>query len=169
MFIDDCELEFGFLQNYGYKLEQKKSNNKYEQIIWNKSVNGLKIEIYHELYEFSIYLLLKYKNQKVDVKKAFNEHSISYNEFYQYNDEGGLHNGLLYFSEKLKILFSLINETELKENYLINETTINEYYLKKADQLYLSGNYKEAEHYYTREGVTLNDVQKMRLKRIQQL
>ena len=39
MFIDDCELEFGFLQNYGYKLEQKESNNKYEQIIWNKRVN----------------------------------------------------------------------------------------------------------------------------------
>lgn len=113
MFFDDCEQELSFLFENGFKLSKRESNPKYNKLVYFN--NNISIELYHEIYEFSLCLYAYSKGKKVDLCKMSNVIALTFNEVYQYHDEDSLYKGLFYFSDKLKVLLPMLTSENFEE------------------------------------------------------
>ena len=169
MFIALCENKTAFLIDAGYIYWLEVRSSNYERIAW-KNRNVI-ITIEHESYEFRLVLDIYVHGKKVDVAKLFSDLDLPYRSSYEYFG-AGIEKGVAYLAEALDKLINDIYRmdengliTKLEGTLLPPPPPIHIYDLERADQAYLSGDFRWAARFYKQHASCLTDLQKRRYDR----
>ena len=172
-FVEECKKRMTSISNWGFILNEEKCKDDWAILGWE--LEGIGIEIEYHPYAFTLSTYINYKNQDIDIGKLYESVGIKADKCrYQFggsNLEKGIESvtdALLSFLENFdwfehSDLRKLVSNTYAHQK---TENTVETYFLKMADQSYLSGDFTSAKRYYMQYEYALNSLQKRRLARI---
>lgn len=168
-FIEECKKRMVTISNWGFILSKEVCDDEWALLEWK--LQDIKIAIEYHPYAYTLSIYVKYRDQDIDVGKLYELAGIKEKYVYQFGGSG-LEKGIEEITGSvLSFLncFDIFDHTDLKNAVMkanVQRETIESYFLKMADQAYLSGQYDEAKRFYQQYEYAMNDLQKKRLKKI---
>ncbi len=173
LFIEECKKRMTSVSNWGFILNEEKCKDDWALLGWE--LEGIKIAIEYHPYAFTLSTYVSYRNQDIDTGKLYESVGIKADECrYQFGGSG-LEKGIESITDALLSfldIFDWYDHSDLRKlvsntyAHQKTENTVDAYFLKKADQSYLSGDFASAKKYYLQYEYALNNLQKRRLARI---
>ena len=169
-FIEECKKRMTSISNWGFVLNEERSDDDWALLGWG--LEDIRIAIEYHPYAYQLTTYIDYRKQHVDVEKLYAMVGINERCIYQFGG-ADLEKGIEAVTGAILSFlncFDLFDHTDLKEalqKAYEQRETVESYILNKADQAYLSGQFDIAKRFYLQYEYALNDVQKKRLKRLQ--
>ena len=169
-FIEECKKRMTSISNWGFALNEERSGDDWALLGWE--LEGIRIAIEYHPYAYTLTTYIDYRKQHIDVEKLYSLAGINERCVYQFGG-AGLEKGIEAVTGTIMSFldrFDLFDHTDLKDavkNAYEQRETVETYILNKADQAYLSGQFDTAKRFYLQYEYALNDIQKKRLKRLQ--
>ncbi len=168
-FIEECKKKMASISNWGFILVEEISDHNWALLRWK--LEDVRIAIEYHPYAYTLTTYIDYFEHPIDVRKLYDLVGIDEKYIYQFGSSGlckgieAITGTILSFLDH----FDDADHTDLmnavRKAYEQRET-VESFFLKAADQAYLTGQFDTAKDYYMRYEYALNDLQKKRLKRL---